>query len=104
MPKSLSKGAWAAQEGLIGSNGLVPKKASNSASWALIVPIGMGNVLQRGLPWVWGCHGEQQGIWGNLEVQDSYHQAIAVVINHFEAPELELARSWLGYKYSYGWL
>ena len=37
-----------------------------------------------------------------LEVQGSYNQAIAVVVNHLQAPSVELARPELGHKYSYG--
>ena len=39
---------------------------------------------------------------GLLEVQGSYNQAISVFMNHLLAPPEGLARSYLGYKYSYG--
>ena len=38
--------------------------------------------------------------WPYLEVQGSHSQAILVAIYHFSARELELARSYLGYKCS----
>ena len=36
-----------------------------------------------------------------LEFQDSYDQAIAVVIRHLQAPEVELAKLQLSYNYSF---
>ena len=41
---------------------------------------------------------------GATEVQGSYNQAITVAINHLHrpAPEVELARLYLGHKYSNG--
>ena len=43
------------------------------------------------------------GLWYILlEVQGSYNQATTVGANNLEAPSVELARSYLGYTYSYG--